>query len=524
MVHLQDAGDQPAQEGAVVRDHDQRAPVLHQGARQRFGGDDVQVVGGLVEQQQVDRLQQQPRQRHAHALAAGQHAHRLVDVIRVEQEGAQQVADLLLLVGCRRGMHGLQHRESGIELPLLVLREVGLAQAHRPPDRAGARLLRAGQGPHQRGLARAVLAHHGQPVVALHLQVDSRVHLQVAVAPGQPGAGQRHPAAARRIGQRQLDGRRLHGPLAARQLLQVADPALHQPRLGGGGAKAADERLDPFDLFLLQLVRLGVGADLLGPRPLEVGVAARIGAQPAVADLQHALAAAVQELPVVGDHHEAAVAPRQEALQPFARRQVQVVGGLVEEQQVGAAQQHPSQRDPHLPAAGQLADRPVAVRLLETQAAHDDADLAVAFVVAAALQPFEALPVRGEHLLAGISVGHAPLQRLGLGRHRVQVAEGPLQLLDDRPPRPGRGVAGPGLGQVAHARAALQAHAAGVRGKLAGGHAQQRALAAAVGTGQRDTVSPGQRGAGAGEHGLRAVGHADPFQGDGSHAQLAKRK
>ena len=355
------------------------------------------------------------------------------------------------------------------------------------------------------------------PVVALHLQVDTRVHLQAAVAPGQPGAGQRHLAAARRVRQRERDGRRLHRPLAARQFLQVADPALHQARLGGGGAEAADERLNPFDLFLLQVVRLGVGADLLGPRPLEVGVAARVGAEPAVADLEHALAAAIQELAVVGDHHEAPVAARQIALQPFARRQVQVVGGLVEEQQIGAAQQHPSQCDPHLPAAGQLADRPVAVRFLEPQAAHDDADLAVALVVAAALQPLEELPVRGEHLLAVISVGHAPLQRRGLGRHRVQVGERTLQLLDDRPPGPGRVVAGPGLRQVAHPRAALQAHAAGVRGKLASGHAQQRALAAAVGTGQGDTVSPCQRGACAGEHRLRAVGDADPFQGDGSH-------
>ena len=224
----------------------------------------------------------------------------------------------------------------------------------------------------------------------------------------------------------------------------------------------------------------------------------------------------------MGDHHEAAVAACQEALQPLARRQIQVVGGLVEEQQVGAAQQHPAQRDAHLPAAGQLADRPVAVRFLEPQAAHDDADLAVALVVAAALQPFEELPVRGEHLLAIVSVGHAPLQRRGLGRHRVQVGEGALQLLDDRPAEPGRmvagtWVAGPGLRQVAHPRAALQAHAAGVRGVQACGHAQQRALAAAVGAGQRDTVSPGQRGACAGEHGLRAVGDADPFQGDGSH-------
>ena len=488
-----------------MRDHDQRPPVLLQGARQRLRGDDVEMVGRLVEQQQVDRLQQQPRQRHPHPLAAGQHADRLVDVVGGEQEGAQQVAHLLLPAGGGGRLHGLQHGEAGLEPPFLVLREVRLSQAGGTPDRARARLLHAGQRPHERRLAGAVATDHRQSVVALHLQVDVREDLQVAVALAQPGAGQRHLAAARRLRQRQRDRRRLRRPRQTRQPLQVADATLHQARLGGGSAKAADERLDPRDLLLLQLVRLGVGVVLLGARPFEVGVAAGPGAQPAVADLQHGPAAPVQELAVVGDQHEAAGAARQIALQPFARRQVEVVGRLVQQQQVGAAQQHPAERDAHLPAARQLADRPVAVGLIEPQAMHDGADLAVPFVVAAALQPLDDLTVGGQHRFAVVPAGHARLQVRRPRRRRVQVGEGALQFLDHGTAGDRRVFAGTGLRQIADARAPLHAHAAGVGRQPAGGHAQERALAAAVGAGQRDAVALGQGRADAVEHGLRAV-------------------
>ena len=64
----------------------------------------------------------------------------------------------------------------------------------------------------------------------------------------------------------------------------------------------------------------------------------------------------VEEVAVVGDGDDRAGVVGEEPFEPGHRLGVEVVGGLVEEQQVGAAQQEPAERDPALLAAGQCVD------------------------------------------------------------------------------------------------------------------------------------------------------------------------
>ncbi len=74
-VELEDPAGDVVEEVTVVRDRDDRALVLGQvllEPRDRLG---VEVVGRLVQQQQVGRAQQQATQRDAPALAAGELAH-----------------------------------------------------------------------------------------------------------------------------------------------------------------------------------------------------------------------------------------------------------------------------------------------------------------------------------------------------------------------------------------------------------------------------------------------------------------
>ena len=69
-IELENPAGDVVEEVPVVRDGDDRARVVLQKALEpgdRFG---VEVVGRLVEQQQIGRLQQQPAQRDAAALAA----------------------------------------------------------------------------------------------------------------------------------------------------------------------------------------------------------------------------------------------------------------------------------------------------------------------------------------------------------------------------------------------------------------------------------------------------------------------
>jgi hypothetical protein len=75
-VELDDARGHGVDEGAVVRDEDQRALPAGEQVLQPLDGVDVEVVGGLVEQQHVGRGHQRARQRHALLHAARQRRHR----------------------------------------------------------------------------------------------------------------------------------------------------------------------------------------------------------------------------------------------------------------------------------------------------------------------------------------------------------------------------------------------------------------------------------------------------------------
>ena len=80
---------------------------------------------------------------------------------------------------------------------------------------------------------------------------------------------------------------------------------------------------------------------------------------------------AIQQAAVMGDHEGRAGKARQPGLQPHRRFQVEVVGRLVQQQQVRVGEQRRGQRDAHAPAAGKLGDRPSLGGLVEPQAGED---------------------------------------------------------------------------------------------------------------------------------------------------------
>ena len=70
-----------------------------------------------------------------------------------------------------------------------------------------------------------------------------------------------------------------------------------------------------------------------------------------------------KETPVMRDQHDGRAQPRQLAFQPFDRRQVEMVGRLVEQQNVRLRRQHLGQSRPPRLAAGQGGGVGVAVKL-----------------------------------------------------------------------------------------------------------------------------------------------------------------
>ena len=222
---------------------------------------------------------------------------------------------------------------------------------------------------------------------------------------------------------------------------------------------------DPLELVLQALALLRV----LGPLDLQPGrlglqvggVVALVRVGVAAVELEDPLGHVVQEVPVVGDRDDGARVLLQVLLQPLHALRVQVVGGLVEQQQVGLGQQQPAQRDPALLPAGQAGDLGVGRRA--AQRVHGLLDLAVQVpgvpVVQLLLQVAHLLEqfvgIVGRHLLGDLVVlleellglGHAVLD---VAQHRLGLVK--LGLLVEQADGEARHQAGIAVGRLLHPR------------------------------------------------------------------------
>ena len=220
----------------------------------------------------------------------------------------------------------------------------------------------ADQGLDQRRLAGAVRAQQADAVAGLQAEADlvqdPRAHRWRAVA--LRDVARVHVVEAQ---QRVRQLQRLaevdvqvalgaHG-FGAGELGQALHPRLRLLGLAGLGLEAVDELLQVRALDLLLLESDLLLAQVLGALALEGGVVARIQLGLAFVQVQRVRGHAVEELAVVRDQQQRAGVLEQPLLQPQHRVQVEVVGGLVEQQQVGRAHQGAREVEAHAPAAGE---------------------------------------------------------------------------------------------------------------------------------------------------------------------------
>ena len=165
-------GDAVQEHTVVANDH-RAARELEQRRFERGQRLDVEVVRGLVEEQQVAALLERERQVQTVAFAAGQHAHQLLLVGTLEAEGRH--------VGAGRHFHAghLDEVESvGHGLPQVLVRVkagtvlVDVADLHGVADleRTGGQRLQADDGLEQGGLACAVGTDQGNDLAVRHVQ------------------------------------------------------------------------------------------------------------------------------------------------------------------------------------------------------------------------------------------------------------------------------------------------------------------------------------------------------------------
>ena len=204
---LADGVEQPA----VVADHDDRA-VLIPGPVAQVPAEpvdrlDVEVVGGLVEQQHVLLGHQQGGERDPAPLAAGQLLGLSVDADPGQQLGHDRARPGIRLPRCPRDIgsvrlrggsghsqadrgaarsaaHGPEHDLADRTGQLVGLRQVADPQAGRHGHPAGVRRDPPGQHPEQRGLPRAVAAYHPDPVPGRHAERNAVEQAAVRVRLG----------------------------------------------------------------------------------------------------------------------------------------------------------------------------------------------------------------------------------------------------------------------------------------------------------------------------------------------------
>ena len=281
----------------------------------------------------------------------------------------------------------------------------------------------AEQGADHRGLARAVRSEDRDLAAAFDRDVEGAEDGLAVVAGGQALGGDHDPVGSARLGEREPGADLLAvGDVDLFELLQRLDAALDLAGLGGLVAEAVDELLG-----LGHLARLvgGLGFEPFDPLLAldhEVEEAARVFGRRAVGHLDDVGGDPVDEVAVVADEQQRLGPAGEMVLEPGDAVDVEVVGGLVEDQHVGRRQQEASQREPHPPAAGQLLHAAIGVAGGEPEAGEHPVGLGLDGVAAELLEAALELAVAGDHLV-GLVAG-------GSGHPILQLGQLPLELGD----------------------------------------------------------------------------------------------
>ena len=250
--------------------------------------------------------------------------------------------------------------------------------------------------------------------------------------------------------------------------------------------------LDELDLARDRvLVRLG-----LALRPgVPLDALAVVGAvvapehrQPAIAQLPDPRHRGIEERAVVRRHEQGARAAPEVLLQPFDGADVEVVGRLVEQEQVRIGDDEAGERGPRLLAAGDRRGRAGPLVAHEPEARERLVDPLVERVAA---QDVEAVLEVGVGGAGGVTVvleasqllGHPLEVRRAVPHGRAEVGRRHERLVEVRL-----------LAQQAEAEAPLAGRAAAVRLVLPGGDPEQRRLAGAVGPDEADALPGSDRG------------------------------
>ena len=317
------------------------------------------------------RVERGEQQREPCFLAAGEARDLCLGLRGIKAEPCEQRAEFR---GRRVGAFALQvleRRLVEVQFVHLVLGEVADAQLRRAVHSAVHQRQAVGQQLRQGRLALAVLAQKRDAVVLVDAQVEPPQHGGVAVAGGavlDVDDGRRQFVGLR-------EGEDALGHLLGRgdhvHALDHLQPGLRLLGLAGLGAEAVDEGLQVGAAVLLLSGGGGELGALFGAQLDEAVVGRAVVGQLAVLEVEDRADGAVQEAAVVGDDDDRVRVAREVGFEPERAFEVEVVGRLVEQQQVGLGEEHAGERHAHPPAAGIGGAGARVFLRVETQALED---------------------------------------------------------------------------------------------------------------------------------------------------------
>ena len=407
-----------------MADHQNRAGIIGDHLLQQIKRFEIKVIGGLVEHQQVGGQRQGAGQHEPSTLAARQARHRRARLFGGEEEVLHVADDVLALtidvdeIAAAPRQHILQalirrkrnallvearHLHIGAQLQLAA---VGLQGAREHGD--------------ERGLARAILPDNAHPVAAQ----DARGEIgdDGALAIGREDMLGLDDQLARDIALGDAD---LH---IAHELAGLADlraqfvESAHAAHVAF--APPADAMAHPMffigDLSVeLVAVALLLLQHLIAPG-FEFAKALVEAPRAAPVEPDRGVGEILQEPSIMADQHEGRAERRQLLFQPFDGREIEMVGGLVEQKHIGLGRQHP-----HDGGAARLAARQARGILVAREAQLLQQIARLVGLVAGPEAGLDVIHDRGEaaeigllgqvaHGGVGLEEAHA-LVRLGLG-------------------------------------------------------------------------------------------------------------
>ena len=254
-----------------------------------------------------------------------------------------------------------------------MLREIADRELVGAGDMAGERRQLAREQLDQRRLAVAVGAEQRDAVVGVDPQGDAVQHRLFRIVADRDVVDRDDRRRQHLLRHRKRDFAHVlrHQRRDRLHPLQHLDAGLGLAGLRGLGLEAVDEGLQALALVGLALGVLGVEHFAHGALLFERGVGALVERQLAAIEMQDLVDRRVEQVAIMADDDHGARIVRQMIFEPQRALEVEIVGRLVQQQQVGRREQRRGERNAHPPAAGKFLASARLIRGRKSEAAED---------------------------------------------------------------------------------------------------------------------------------------------------------